>query len=120
MGPKPNMGIDRSQQATEEHETRRISTMATKATLSLSQTEFDPCEVSQFLSKTLVDYGRKDVLSEHNTSNNYQCFKVSPTLYYVRRSHWSELDTNPESEEYWKCMVPRFDRTRSVTLHEGK
>jgi hypothetical protein len=123
MGPKPNMGIDRSQQAIQAHETKRIVELATKARHSLSQTEvMDDCDDShQELSKLLNASALKDLFSEHNTRQSCQRHKVSQTLFYVRRSHWSKLDTNPESRDYWKSVVAtKFDRTRLVSSQKSK
>jgi hypothetical protein len=57
------------------------------------------------------------LFSEYNTRLSYQRYKASETLFYVRRSHWSKLQTIPESEDYWKSVIPRFDRTRMVSLN---
>jgi hypothetical protein len=117
MGPRPNMAIDRAQIATEHHERRRLSGLANTAMHSMSQTALEDCEVSQALSSDLVRYGLDDLFSEFTESLNYKRFKISNQKYYVRRWHWSKLDTNPNGEEYWRCLVPRFDRTRIVTVH---
>lgn len=120
-GPKPNMGIDRAQQAIQMHETRRISGLATRAKHALSQTEMtDGLGDSHDFSKAVVRKCREYLNSEYNTRLSYQRHKVSPTLFYVRRSHWSKLDTNPESRDHWKCLVTRLDRTRTVSLHKSE
>jgi len=120
MGPRPNMGIDRSQKAIEAHESRRLTKMGTNAIHSVSATMIEDCVGAQDLSTTLVEHGRNDLFSEFNSSLNYRRYKAPRGRYYVRRSKWSEVETNPESEEYYTSVVYRYDRTRIVSLMKSK
>jgi hypothetical protein len=120
MGPRPNMAIDRSQMSTEKHEMRRLAAMATGAKHSLTQTQLEDCVVAKDLSTTVNEHGRNDLFQEFNASLDCRRFKSSPGRHCVRRSKWSKVDTNPESDEHWTSVVPRFDRTRIVSVFESE
>jgi hypothetical protein len=140
MGPRPNSGIDRSFIATTSHEGRRLKQLRRAASQSLSQTvvhdviddvensevlsansdvEYDAVDKS-YLSKHLIDRAWKDIVSQCEASWKYLYYHApGSTDYLVRRSTW-EIHQTDNAENIHHAYVPKFDRTRTVTISNSK
>jgi hypothetical protein len=143
MGPRPNSGIDRSLIATTRHETRRLKELRRTGLKSLSQTvqqdmegseddcsplelgtdlvnsEMQVCQKSE-LSRDLINYAWKDLIMQYEASANY-LYHHAPgsSEFLVRRLTWAIPPTdNPEDMHH--AYVPKFDRTRTVTILNRK
>ena len=150
MGPKPNAGIDRAVQSTTAHEERRRHGLRTKTLQSLSQSlnenqgdnqgnneqetdgmepEFDLLDSEMKvndkvkkkveLSKSLTELAMVEIIRQYEESANYLYFTESTSRFLVRRWSWKTLSTN-NPDKIHEVHVPKFDRTRTVTIDNSK
>lgn len=136
MGPRNNAGINRAVETVANHTNRRIQGLRQEALRSLSQmpvedeidvcveepfdtdeiTDTDDFRVDQNMSKVLVDFAVKNVLQQHKSSASYKFNMVNDQTFYVRRYVWSP----PKAGSTFFADIPRFDRTRVVTITNSK
>jgi hypothetical protein len=148
MGPQNNAGINRAVETVANHTNRRMQGLRQEALRSLSQmavedeievrvdepidtdeiTDIDdamsvcftnPADLTvdqNMLSKVLVDFAVKNVLQQHKSSASYKFNMVNDKTFYVRRYVWSP----PKAGTTFFADIPRFDRTRVVTITNSK
>jgi hypothetical protein len=132
-------------QATEAHETRRLKTLRRRGLLAFSQTlvetksdesrdgdtdecvedcgdlvdwEMEACDKVE-LSRDLIDRAWRDLVSQYNESSNYLYHHAPGLGYLVRRITWEIPPTNTPQTVHL-AHVPKFDRTRVVTISNSK
>ena len=150
MGPRPNSGIDKTIAATTAHEERRHQNIRKRNLHSLSQSiqekqddrevdseeendvmeldfdlldsEMKVCNKAAHkveLSKSLTELALEDVMRQFEESKNYLYFAESPSSFLIRRWSWTIPRTNT-IEKIHHAHVPKFDRTRCVTIENRK
>jgi hypothetical protein len=140
MGPHNNGGINRTVEAAANHTNRRIKGLQRHSLLSLSQTNVKstnndseksdsdeelsesmktstvPGHFSIILSKYLVDSAVHDLQKQHKASVSYKFHIANDKEFYVRRCVWAP----PKTGTTFYANIPKFDRTRVVTLINSK
>jgi hypothetical protein len=149
-GPRPHLGIDRAVIATTAHETRRLDGLRRNGMQSLSQTQQEheteedtddqlaPCNLELDLlklltkqkdrqcdkvelSKYLVDLAVTTLSQQYEASTNYMYHNHESLSrkFLVRRVEWAIPITDSIQNSY-HAHVPKFDRTRIVTIQNSK
>ena len=150
MGPQPNSGIDQSIKATTGHGERRLQHLRKQNLQSLSQTTFenqgeneedmeqdyddmdsdfdllavemkvhDKANKKVTLSKHLNESAMDQVIRQYEESANYLFYVQSQSYFLVRRWSWTTLSSSSKDKIH-HAHVPKFDRTRIVTIDNSK
>jgi hypothetical protein len=123
IGPKPQHSIDKSLASINNVDQLRSIQRAQREAREIEKLPINEVKrESNYLPlyEDLTDFAAAKLVDQFESREVYTCYRVDAVTFLVKAQELGKFDHGLDSEEYYKSIIPRFERTREVTLNRWK